>query len=287
VKALKLSLILSLLAIVLFGCDQEKWMEKFTPKEEVEYSKKYLALFQSRDFEAIAAPLNPELKTDQLQSQLEQVAKFFPLDKPKNIDLVGSQTLTNGDKWQGSITFQYEFPSSWLIASINLERFGQGELIVNGINVYPIQDSLETLNKFTLKEKSPVHYLFFVLAIIIPLFILFTFVTCLRTPIKKRKWLWAIFILFGFVQFTINWTSGAINFKPISFMLFGAGYFYANKFAPLMLSVAIPVGAVIFWLKRGKFIQDNKNEVGQPDTEVDAENRGGADAVEDEAHHPV
>jgi len=269
---MKLSVILGLLSVLLIGCNQEAMMEKLTPKEEVEYSKKYLALFQSRDFESLAAPINPQLKTDQLQLQLEQVAQFFPPDPPKSIDLVGSHTFTNGERWQGDITFQYEFPSSWLIANINLERIGNGELIVNGVNVNPIPDSLETLNKFTLKGKSPVHYLFFTLAITLPLFILFTFITCLRTPIKNRKWLWAIFILLGFVQFTINWTSGAINFKPISFLLLGAAYFYGNEFAPLMLSVALPVGAIIFWIKRGKFIEEYKNIEGQPVAELDGKN---------------
>jgi hypothetical protein len=258
----------------MFGCSQEAMMEKLIPKEEVEFSRKYLSLFQSRNFEEISKRLNPQLKSEKLQSQLEQVAQFFPPDPPQNIELVGSHTFKSGDKWQANITFQYEFPSSWLIANINLERIGDGELIVNGVNVNPIHDSLENINKFTFKGKSPIHFIFLVLVGFLPLFVIFTFVVCIRTAMKKRKWLWAIFILLGFVKFSINWTSGAININPLSFQLLGAGFVSAGKFAPWIMTISIPLGALIFWIRREKMIQEQKTIERRPVSGADAENSG-------------
>lgn len=224
--------------------------ERLVPKEEVEFSKKYLSLFQARNFEEISKPLNPKLKTQDLYSHLERVANFFPPDPPKNIELVGSHTFKSGDKWQANITFQYEFPSSWLIASVNLERIGNGKLIVNGVNVNPIHDSLENINRFTLKGKGPIHFLFLVLILFLPVFIIFTFVVCLRTQIKKKKWLWAIFILLGYGQFSLNWTTGTGSVNPIYFQFLGAGFVSAGKCAPFILSVSFPLGAILFWVKK-------------------------------------
>jgi hypothetical protein len=48
------SIILGLLLLLVVGCSQEAMIEKLIPKEEVEFSKKYLSLFQSRDFEEIS-----------------------------------------------------------------------------------------------------------------------------------------------------------------------------------------------------------------------------------------
>jgi hypothetical protein len=272
---LKSVIFICLTFVFLLGCSQQAMMDKLTPKEEVEFSKDFLSLFQSRDFERIVKPLNPQLKTEQLPSQLEQIAQFFPASPPTNIELVGSQTFKTGDKWQANITFQYEFPSSWLIANINLERIGDGDLIVNGVNVNPIQDSLANMNKFTLKGKSPLHFVFLVLAIFIPVFMVATFIFCLRTPIRKRKWLWAIFILVGFVQFSLNWTNGAYSIKPFSFQLLGAGFMSAGKYAPWIMSISLPLGAIFFWMRRNKLIQQNENIGGQPISGADAEKSDG------------
>lgn len=61
----------------------------------------------------------------------------------------------------------------------------------------PIPQSLETLNAFTFKNKGMLHIVFLILSIITPIFILTVLVICVRTKIKKRKWLWIIFILLG------------------------------------------------------------------------------------------
>jgi hypothetical protein len=250
-------------------------IEKLIPKEEVEFSKKYLSLFQSRNFEEISKPLNPQLKTEKLQSQLEQVAQFFPPDPPKNVELVGSHTLRSGDRWQANITFQYEFPSSWLIASINLERIGDGDLIVNGVNVNPIRDSLANINKFTFKGKGPIHFVFLALIVFLPVFTIFTFIVCLRTRIKKRKWLWAIFILLGYGQVSLNWTTGTGSIKPIYFQILGAGFMSAGKYAPWILSISFPLGAILFWVKKGRMAKEQKATEGQPVSRADAGESGG------------
>jgi hypothetical protein len=66
----------------------------------------------------------------------------------------------------------------------------------------------------------------------------------------KRKWLWLIFIALGLFQFHLNWTTGAWNLQPLSFLLLGAGFTKAAPAAPLILSVAFPLGAILFLARR-------------------------------------
>ena len=245
------------------GCSQQELLETFTPKAEVEFAKNYFALFQSEDYEAIEKSLDVSLKNADLRGRLEQITTIFPKESPQNIDIVGSRTFTMGEKWQANLTFQYEFSQDWVIAAIVLERVGGGALIVKGVNVYPIEDSLQNINKFSLNDKPVIHYIFLALAVFIPLFIIVTFVVCLTTPIKKRKWLWAIFVLLGFVQCTINWSTGEFFYHLLSVNLLGAGFFYGNQFGPVMLKIAFPLGAILFWIKREKLCQQNVQQDSQ------------------------
>ena len=203
---MKTRIIVGLLSVLtLVGCDQKAWFEKFIPKEEEEFSKNYLALFQARDFEAIEAKIDPSLKNAQLRSKLEQIAAFFPAEKPTDIQTVGAQSFSNADMSQINLTFQYEYPGRWLLANVVLQKEGS-DTVVTGVNVQPLRDSLENINRFTFEGKGGVHYAVFAVAVIVPLFVLSALVLCVRTPIPKRKWLWILFVLVGFAQLTLNWS---------------------------------------------------------------------------------
>lgn len=238
---------------LLMSCDQQTVFDKFVPQEEVEFSKQYLTLFQSSDYEAIEKEMNPALKNEQLRTQLEQIATFFPKEKPTSIKIVGSRTLKANKFWQANLTFQYEFLNKWLLVSIVLHK-ENNVLLVNGINVLPLSDSLENINQFTFQNKAIGSYLIFVLAILIPIFSIFVLVLCIKTPIPKRKWLWIIFILIGFCRITVNWTTGDINIHLLSIQLLGAGFWRASIYAPVIISISIPLGALIFMIKRKKWL---------------------------------
>lgn len=73
---------------------------------------------------------------------------------------------------------------------------------------------------------------------------------CIRSPLpRRRRVLWAIGILAGFGRISLDWTSGAIMVSPLWFQLLSAGYTRANEFAPVVISVSIPVFALLFFAK--------------------------------------
>jgi hypothetical protein len=155
-----------------------------------------------------------------------------------------------------------------------LERVGDGGLIVNGVNVNPIRDSLANINKFNFKGKGPIHFAILSLIVFLPVFIIFTFIVCLRTRIKRRKWLWAIFVLLGYGQFSFNWTTGAGGIKPFYVQLLGAGFMSAGKYAPWIFSISFPLGAILFWVRRGEMAKKQEAIEGQPVSRADGEGSG-------------
>lgn len=249
---MKSRIIIGLIALVtLTGCDQKAWLEKFIPREEAEFSKSYLALFQARDFEAIEEKIDPTLKSTELRPKLEQIAAIFPAEEPIDIQTVGAQTFTNADITQVNLTFQYAYPGKWLIANVVLLKKG-GDTVVTGVNVQPLPDSLENFNRFTFEGKGAIHFAILAFAIIVPLFIVATTILCIKTPIPKRKWLWVVFVLLGFVQVTLNWSDGNLNINPLNIQILGAG-FQTSLYGPLLLSVSLPIGAIVFLLRRKKW----------------------------------
>jgi len=59
-----------------------------------------------------------------------------------------------------------------------LEKTGE-VIVVKGVHVEPLRDSLENINRFTFDGKGAVHYEVFLAAILIPFFIVGSLVLCL------------------------------------------------------------------------------------------------------------
>ena len=243
-----------LAAIALVGCDQQTLFDKLIPKNEAEFAKTYLALFATHDFDAIEAKLDPKLKDAALRGNLKQIADFFPPERPKDIRVVGANTFSTNSASQFNLTFQYEYPDKWLLANVTLEKTGE-VLVVKAVQVEPIRDSLENINRFNFVGKGVIHYVVFLTAIFVPALIIVSLVLCVRTPIPNRKWLWIIFILCGFGQFSLNWTTGAFNINPLHFQLLGAGFFKPSTYGAVIISVSLPIGALIFLWRRKQWLK--------------------------------
>lgn len=270
---MKIKVVVGLFAILaLIGCDQQAWFEKFISKEDAEFSIRYLALLQARNFPAIERKIDPRLKNAQLRSELKQIAAFFPAEKPIDIEVVGAHTFSSSAATDVNITLQYAYPSKWLLANVVFQK-KDGNITVMGINVQPLPDSVENINRFTFKGKGAIHYMFFTLAIIVPLFIVTATVLCIKTSIPKRKWLWVLFVLCGYAQITLNWSDGSLNINPIHFQILGAGFIKYGPYAPWMLTVSIPIGAIAFLKKRKKWIEQANMEprMETPDERADSQ----------------
>jgi hypothetical protein len=161
-----------LIAIFLLtGCDQQALFDKLVPKEEAEFSKRFLSNLATRDFVAAEQSLEPSLLGGDARSRLQKLADLFPSVPPLAIDIVGALTTTSQNREQHNLTFQYRYPDKWLLANVVLVREKGKPLRVAGAHVNPLADSLQNLNRFTFAGKDVAHYVVFLLAIAIPLFV--------------------------------------------------------------------------------------------------------------------
>ena len=242
--------VLSLLSIP--GCTSQDLLDKLIPKDKVEFSQSVVSEIKAHNFGSIEFQLDPSLKGPQAMVELEKIASLFPPQEAISIEVIGSNTfLMNGD-WKGAFTFQYHYPDKWLLVNVNLSQPSGKPLLISGINVQPISDSLQNINRVDFYGKPFQHYAMLIVTALMPLFVLYVLILAIRTRFPRRKWLWLIFIGCGICTVSLDWTSGLIRLQPLSFLVLGSAFF-KGTYGPLMLSTSVPLGAILFLFKRKKW----------------------------------
>lgn len=87
-------------------------------------------------------------------------------------------------------------------------------------------------------------------------------------------------ILIGFVQINLNWTNGSIWYKLLHFNIPVFSISKGGYYAPLILSVSFPLGAILFWLKRKKLLSAKTIDESIDAIEPTDEGTGSADEIQ-------
>jgi len=244
-----------LVALALTGCiDQKAWIQKFAPKDDDQFARQFLDSVRHAQYVEATRMLDVAVAAQAGAGGLNQLHAILDHGDPVGVELIGANTgffkSWSGApaKRQSSLTYQLQFRNAWVIAAIVVGSSGSDRHI-SSVNLQPLPTSLEFVNRFSVENKTPIHLLFLVACIGVPLLIVVTLVVCLFSHVRRR-WLWVIFILFGFTQFQLNWTTGQTAFRPIAISLLGASFFRAGLYAPIVFSFGIPLGAILFLLLR-------------------------------------
>jgi len=242
----KLLAVLLLLNVV--GCDQATMMKTVLQPQDELVAKDYIDQLRQRQFEKIERDMDPSMRNASLHEMLVRMADLFPSQPAESVKVVGVQKSESAGESEINITFELQFPAGWRLANV-ATRTKAGQTTIVGFHVDSLPHSLEDTNRFNLSGKSLLHYLALVLTVLIPLFVLAVLVVCVRTKIERRKWLWILAIILGVGSFSLNWTTGTWHFTLLYVSLFGAAA-TAAPYGPWMLSISIPLGAIVFLLRR-------------------------------------
>jgi hypothetical protein len=244
------------LSILLSACDRDAGLNLEGP--DADFGKSLVADLQSGNIEAIEARLDPAVRNAETREALKKMAGVLPSTPPTSIRVAG-RNVTNivwmtkaGETRRVILSLQYQFDDRWLLVHAKWRSDAGGPAVVESLNLQALPASLETLNRFTFEGKGSLHYAVLALAVALPIFSLVVLVLCLATPMPlPRKTLWALAILLGVGVLGLNWTTGAIIVQPLSIRVLSAGYIRTGLLGPWVVSISIPLGAIIFLFKRG------------------------------------
>jgi Phospholipase_D-nuclease N-terminal len=236
-------------SILVVACSQEDWIRKMAPPEQQEIARRYIEQLRSRDFSSLEKAMDPSLAADLSGGTLGKMADAIPGTTPTSVKLVGANQFSSKEAGTTlNLTYEYQFGDKFMLINVARKMKGGAETIV-GFHIQSLPSSLETLNRFTLAKKSALQYGILAAAIAAAVFTLYALVVCIRTNMARRKWLWILFILFGFGKIIVNWTTGRWDFTVLAAQLFSASA-GAVYFGPWIISVSLPIGAAVFLSRR-------------------------------------
>lgn len=236
------------LTLALVGCGKQQLLDKFTTPGEQAAAKGYIDLLRQQQYEAIEKTMDPSLTGPSIRQTLVVMSAIIPTARPISVKLIGAQRFKSAEFSTINLSFEYQYPTTWLVANVAFKQQGIRQTII-GFHVYLQSTSLEERNKFGLAGKTRLEYIVLVLVAVVPLFIIYTLIVCIRTPFKGKKWPWVLFILFGVGKLAVDWTTGESSFGIVSFQLLGA-FGASQLYGPWILAVSFPLGAIMFLLNK-------------------------------------
>ena len=239
---------LALAALVLAACRGDGELAAKAEREDTRLARRQIDWVRGADFESLRPHISSELLGPGFAAELDRAAAMFPAQEPLAVQLIEHRSQGVADERRVSISFQLRFPADWVAVNVILRQQGE-QLLVSGLRIEPLEAPLEELHRFSLGGATSAHFAVACAAVVVLAVILAALVLCVRASMPAgHKWLWMLTIVCGVGRLTFNWTSGEHSWSLIYVQPFGVGVFSASAYAPWLLSVSAPVGALWFVL---------------------------------------
>jgi hypothetical protein len=253
---LHLACLLPLITVAACAKDLTSFADKYTTAAERAFPRSYLQLLVDAQLDSAFSLLAPEIRSDTALGVMRQVSALLKDAHLDSMQLIGVDVGSFGGNGR-DVNLSYEMPTStggWLVSNVATHYAGSG-LSVRGFSAHLIKARLELLNRFTPAGKSPTHYMWLMLAVLIPVGTIMVAFYVVRARGMPRRWLWVIVSLIAVPTFVINWTTGEVGVESLSFLLFGGAATSAGPAAPWIVSFALPLGALAAYLKAWRWRQ--------------------------------
>lgn len=244
--------------------DPVAFADRFTTPAERQFSLDYLALLESQRIDSAFALLIPELQSDTVRQQLVAVATILANHPLDSTSLIGVQLQSTAGTRFVNLSWEYPSHGQWIATNVAARYSPPTPARVAGFSAQLLVQSLRTLNRFTLQDRSVVHIVWLVAVIGMPLFCLTVAARVLTTRGMPKRWIWALVALVGVARFSLNWTTADVAVSPLYLTLFAAGATKAGPAAPWILSFALPLGAVLALVRYRRWIAIHQ-DTGAPD----------------------
>jgi hypothetical protein len=205
---------------------------------------------ETEEQKATFQPRLRQLLTDISLSKNGALTKLLEVKRTSLLSKLWAK-LFSEERDESTFTYSLEYPSGQNhLARFIIKRNGNDKVSFELLGK-AITPELVANSEFNFNDKTFFEYFFLFVVFLIPAFIVYTFIFCLKTSIE-RKWVWLFCILFGFVQFDIYWPTGRIGLHPIACLFLGSGFQHAPDFGPWIFSTSLPIGALVFYWKQYK-----------------------------------
>jgi hypothetical protein len=218
-----------------------------TPQQDAELRAVYEKM-RVNDLAGIEGQFAPERRQPTLHQSLQFMQGMIPPDKP-TVRLLKGLTLANADgSTDYGAQYEYDYASTAVLAQIEMRQDRAGNKTITAVQLRQAPVGIAHAFDFGLTGKKPYQYIFLFLMALAPGFGVWGLVALWRAPDIKWKFFWALAMLLGFMDLTMDWRTGDVILNIAYVHPF---WIYARKFGPLspwMLSTSLPLAAIAFLL---------------------------------------
>jgi hypothetical protein len=226
-------------AFALAACDRP--LEMVGLKDELDFVKSIIPDLQRKDFDAVDRKMSPDAKkaAPELRVSMQKIADSLPSEPPLSVTIGKWETRFGGSASGHHVVMEYEFPKVWILVEAWMVR-KDGQLFINGMRFNASEQSATTL---WLRKTASTYFI--VLVMIVIGMTVYALIECLRASNLTWGWrgLWAIFILIGVGQITLNRPGDTFTVKPF-WLQVPAAWVTGGGSGPVQ--IGLPVGAAIF-----------------------------------------
>lgn len=222
--------------------------EAFANRETKAAAAEVLELLRARDREALLERMGTVHNLD--RKGFRQIVAHYPEQQPSEKRLLNVVNhYSNGKASYAQLDYELKVGDQWLLTRLRLSPPDGGSRLV-GLHVLAFEAPYAERARMALWGQSPAHYLFLAILIVSPLLALAALWLWTVTEVPKRAWLWGVFILVGAPSLLLNWDTAAFDVKVLHAQLLAFGAESADGTGHLLLTTAVPIGAIVFLLRR-------------------------------------
>jgi hypothetical protein len=247
--------LLIILHLMLAGCSASQWNDKLSTKEDRALAVTWISALQSGNIDRLKPQTDPQLYSDTKPVQ-DKVKTIMQVDGKPELVTVNSTSMSEAGRTTTTKTLNYELGSGnkWVVAQVVLRQV-EGPAQIVGWHVTPASVRPTEAGEFSFDSSGAIN--FFWIAAMVVMFTLGLTAAFLAFQSKGMhyRWFWVIGSLVGFVQFSLNWSTGQWGVRPVAFMLLSIAAFRPSPFDAWILSFCIPIVAIIFLTIRPRLIR--------------------------------
>ena len=240
---------LAALALLAGGCSPSALLQRAAGTPEGAFARETLDLALRRDAAALTARLTPDVAAAATPATMSGIFGEIPAGQPSPPELIGYESFRSAAVTRAQFTYEYRFPGAWLLGLVVVDTT-TGSPRVAGLHLRRMPDSLSRINAFTLRGRSVGHFAMIAAGAAAVGLTIHALAACLRTRGLRRKWLWMLFIGVGMGRLMLNWTTGDVRGQALWIQVLGVAVTRSGLYGPWIVSVSLPLGALVFLLRR-------------------------------------
>ncbi len=244
---MKKFIFLFLLAIVFAtGCSPAPILDDTVPEDADHIARKFLTMLHDGSIDEAVEIFDPKLnKGEKFRNELIKLSGQLSgsFDEVRLVQHGRIQAMIN-DNAQTRITYEILTAKGRFVTNIAVSK-NEGVLLITGLYLEELDKPLEEITRFTFEGKSTLHYVFFALALLVPIIALYGMYLAYCSGTHLR-WLWMICMLPGTGNVSLNWTSGHFSSNAFSISTLWAPFIREGLSGATYISLALPFVAGIY-----------------------------------------